>query len=256
MDLSTSTWFWANNRPPFRNNRIASICVIFIVAGVYMIDFNSFLGTDSEGSIGSRTRNQEKIVKRIKSVAHSIPSDANLFIEETAYLRNSLAMKQQREHLETLCLENGRRSWLLPKDGKTTITLEYIKEAFAVTLNPPARDKIIASSNTPIQPCNRVFWDLGANIGDTLIDVIEAGFHDLSCHPDSIPALNINSGRITDAKKNANNDHTWRGAMLRHNALRHSEWNSLGDWTAHMMKESSSQTHIEDYCYFGLEVRN
>jgi hypothetical protein len=194
------------------------------------------------------------VVGHMKAVASSLPRDAHPFVEDDlSYYRNAGAMAQQREHLETLCQEKRKhkgRSWSFPTRSAD------IEKAFAMALDPSGKSMVEAATRTQIQPCDRVFWDLGANIGDSIIDYTEALFHDLSCDPDEIRFLNLKSGRFTDTSKSSRVDQTWRGtSLLRHHSLRHSDWVSLGDWIAHRMKEASSRRHPEDYCYFGLEVR-
>ena len=200
----------------------------------------------------------------MKAVASSLPRDAHPFVEDDlSYYRNAGAMAQQREHLETLCQEKRKHSgrwwsFLTSADTATSSTsiTSSIEEAFAMFLDPPGKSSMVEAATQPqIQPCDRVFWDLGANIGDSIILYTEALFHDLSCDTDEIRFLNLKSGRFTDTSKSSREDKTWRGMLLRHHSLRRSAWVSLGDWIAHRMKEASSRRHPEDYCYFGLEVR-
>ena len=235
-------------------------CIFSVSAAFHLVFLSGSNNSNNNSSISNNVDTNSSgsnVVQHMKAVASTVPRDTQLFEEELLYLRNARAMSQQREHLESLCQDErskeADRSWWFSSASSTS--KRYMEEAFAAALDPPATNKVIAAAvPTPVQPCDRVFWDLGANIGDTLIDFTEAGFRDLSCHPDDIRALNLASGRITDSMKTSNKDSSLRGAWLGHHAIRRSDWASLGDWTAHRMKQAFSRRHPEDYCYFGLEV--
>lgn len=92
-----------------------------------------------------------------------------------------------------------------------------------------------AYSPLPIEPCTNVFLDFGANVGDSLGKLIDAGIE--ACPDKEIlgARLNIDDSII----KPVSNKRKLHNTLIR--------------WVRARMAEVSGARQPEDYCYFGIE---
>lgn len=173
---------------------------------------------------------------RERSSSLSTLLDTSEPFDEISSDQNARAVTEQRAQLETLC----RRA-----DNN-----HYVQGLEAI-FHP--QESPIIPQNTSIQPCHRVFWDLGVNIGDTVYKFINAGFYHLPC-----PAsFHLEKGYMVESYVSAIDPpirSRWSARFGKWINAAH--WEGIHDWADSRMREATHQTRPEDYCYFGVEVRS
>lgn len=177
------------------------------------------------------------LVTGILAILHffSAPNWNNLSRSETTPFRRNT----EEARAKSSALVQQKRNAFLEQCLVPNASLVEIEETLREWYKPPpAVSRQIEA--TPL-PCNFTFLDFGANIGDSLGKLINAGIP--ACNNVQVPVAryNIEDGTIQVIlnKKDA------------------STKNPLTEWARNMMREMSKQVgrtlQPEEYCYYGVE---
>jgi hypothetical protein len=183
----------------------------------------------------TKTVDSDAILAEMKARSSALNSSRQNepFDDETSH-QNALAVAEQRAQLETLCRHADKSHYL-----------QGLKAIFQ------PEEALIIPRNVSIQPCRRVFWDLGVNIGDTVYKFVNAGFYHLPC-PSS---FHLDTGYMVESYVSVIDPpprNHWSKRFGKFINAAH--WEGIHDWADSRMREATHQTRPEDYCYFGVEV--